>query len=100
VPLYFNSNESTQLETQLHEASHHATAFTQDVCMEECYPGRNSTVIVQQPVRAFQAFTAGDFLWTSPPASYHFPQQFVRVGERAMAKILHKTLDSVTLEFF
>jgi len=99
-PLYFNSNESTQLETQLHEASHHATAFTQDVCMEECYPGRNSSVIVQQPVRAFQAFTAGDFLWTSPPASYHFPQQFVRVGERAMAKILHKTLDSVTLEFF
>jgi len=39
-PLYMKSDLATQIETLLHEGSHHATAFTTDVCMEEFYPGR------------------------------------------------------------
>eukprot|EP00930_Biecheleria_cincta_P037034 TRINITY_DN25396_c0_g2_i1.p1 TRINITY_DN25396_c0_g2~~TRINITY_DN25396_c0_g2_i1.p1 ORF type:complete len:511 (+),score=67.68 TRINITY_DN25396_c0_g2_i1:79-1533(+) len=40
-PLYFRVNEGEQIETLTHEGSHHATAFTDDVCAdnrprEEC----------------------------------------------------------------
>merc|ERR1719464_2670845 len=37
-PMFFNeyfSNEDLQVETITHEASHHAVAFTDDVCMED-----------------------------------------------------------------
>eukprot|EP00930_Biecheleria_cincta_P068255 TRINITY_DN5549_c2_g1_i1.p1 TRINITY_DN5549_c2_g1~~TRINITY_DN5549_c2_g1_i1.p1 ORF type:complete len:712 (+),score=102.82 TRINITY_DN5549_c2_g1_i1:114-2138(+) len=36
-PLYVYSPPSVQVETLTHEGSHHATAFTDDVCMDEFY---------------------------------------------------------------
>eukprot|EP00971_Amphidinium_carterae_P220604 4379628-Amphidinium_carterae.1 len=33
-PLYFKSNEKVQLETLIHEASHHKTALLDDVCLD------------------------------------------------------------------
>ncbi|CAE7718177.1 MEP [Symbiodinium sp. CCMP2592] len=33
-PLYFNSNHKVQLETLIHEASHHKKALLDDVCMD------------------------------------------------------------------
>lgn len=33
-PLYFDSRVSVQVETLTHEASHHSTAYTKDVCID------------------------------------------------------------------
>mmetsp|Transcript_79136 Transcript_79136/g.199845 ORF Transcript_79136/g.199845 Transcript_79136/m.199845 type:complete len:605 (-) Transcript_79136:9-1823(-) len=33
-PLYFGSEVAAQIETLTHEASHHSTAFTEDVCLD------------------------------------------------------------------
>lgn len=35
--LYFESSTSEQVETLTHEGSHHATAYTTDVCMEDSF---------------------------------------------------------------
>lgn len=49
-PLYVYSSPSVQVETLTHEGSHHATAFTDDVCMDEYFD--NGTVQPQLEVLA------------------------------------------------
>lgn len=38
-PLYFKVDESEQIETLTHEGSHHATAYTDDVCADSAPQG-------------------------------------------------------------
>lgn len=63
-PLYVYSSPSIQVETLTHEGSHHATAFTDDVCIDELYD--NGTVQPQLEVlgrdEAPENVRVGDYL--------------------------------------
>lgn len=44
---YMNVPVSEQIETLTHEGSHHATAFTDDVCMDEFYGGAKPQMVTR-----------------------------------------------------
>jgi len=56
-PLYMTSPKSEQIETLTHEGSHHATAFTDDVCMDRFQGGARPRYF-EQPKRNFPANVA------------------------------------------
>jgi len=45
---YMNATEQEQIETMLHEGSHHGTAFTNDVCMNEFFRDSDPRVYARQ----------------------------------------------------
>eukprot|EP00930_Biecheleria_cincta_P027307 TRINITY_DN1918_c0_g1_i1.p1 TRINITY_DN1918_c0_g1~~TRINITY_DN1918_c0_g1_i1.p1 ORF type:complete len:659 (+),score=93.87 TRINITY_DN1918_c0_g1_i1:55-2031(+) len=83
--LYMKSGKTVQIETLLHEGSHHATAFTKDVCMDEFYMGKGSdvftTVALNQIPDKDRDF--GRIVWVPIPSTYD-SSLFITVGEQAL----------------
>lgn len=73
--LYMTSPTSVQIETLTHEASHHATAYTTDVCMDDA------------------------FYVKKPKAQFYFSErtQAFNVDGRSM-EVVHETKDEVIFE--
>eukprot|EP00930_Biecheleria_cincta_P040435 TRINITY_DN27706_c0_g2_i1.p1 TRINITY_DN27706_c0_g2~~TRINITY_DN27706_c0_g2_i1.p1 ORF type:complete len:719 (+),score=89.05 TRINITY_DN27706_c0_g2_i1:289-2157(+) len=75
--LYFKVGEGEQIETLTHEGSHHATAFTDDVCLDEFFGGR-AAQYVTMPISKFNnpqmddIFTIKDSDAIGRPATVRF----------------------------
>jgi len=79
------SEKTVQIETLLHEGSHHATAFTTDVCMDEFYMGKGSDILTTVPLNriADDERFVGSIVWVPIPSGYD-SSLFVTVGRDAL----------------
>eukprot|EP00933_Yihiella_yeosuensis_P005236 TRINITY_DN109712_c0_g1_i1.p1 TRINITY_DN109712_c0_g1~~TRINITY_DN109712_c0_g1_i1.p1 ORF type:complete len:716 (-),score=106.53 TRINITY_DN109712_c0_g1_i1:154-2301(-) len=98
--LYMTRPEE-RIETLLHEGSHHATAFTDDVCMDNYYHGSVEEIFhtvsrSEVPVGKLQV---GGIIWVEPPSGYS-EGTFKLIGGDCMAKIVKIEGDSVELKMF
>eukprot|EP00933_Yihiella_yeosuensis_P023376 TRINITY_DN1819_c0_g1_i3.p1 TRINITY_DN1819_c0_g1~~TRINITY_DN1819_c0_g1_i3.p1 ORF type:complete len:830 (-),score=147.94 TRINITY_DN1819_c0_g1_i3:109-2598(-) len=99
-PLYLKRPNET-IEVLLHEGSHHASAFTDDVCMDDFYNGwivkevshTVNTSKIPEDKRAVRKY-----VWIKPPDGY--PEEtFQCVGANCIAEITRIDTHSVEVKF-
>eukprot|EP00930_Biecheleria_cincta_P027308 TRINITY_DN1918_c0_g1_i2.p1 TRINITY_DN1918_c0_g1~~TRINITY_DN1918_c0_g1_i2.p1 ORF type:complete len:659 (+),score=96.61 TRINITY_DN1918_c0_g1_i2:55-2031(+) len=83
--LYMKSGKTVQIETLLHEGSHHATAFTKDVCMDEFYVGKGSDVFTTVRLNEIpdNDRKLGSIVWAPIPSAFD-SNLFITVGKQAL----------------
>jgi len=94
--LYMKSEMTVQIETLLHEGSHHATAFTKDVCMDEFYMGKGSEIFTTVPLNQIpdEDRHLGSIVWVPIPSGYA-SSLFIEVGNKALGFVFKMEEQSV-----
>lgn len=101
---YMKSSSAEQIETLVHEGSHHATAFTKDVCMDEFYMGRPSEVYATVPLSDLKTAlqdkdaTIGSLVWVPAPSGLD-KERFSVVGKTALANVFQIGGQSAEVHF-
>eukprot|EP00933_Yihiella_yeosuensis_P024999 TRINITY_DN19382_c1_g1_i1.p1 TRINITY_DN19382_c1_g1~~TRINITY_DN19382_c1_g1_i1.p1 ORF type:complete len:623 (+),score=105.42 TRINITY_DN19382_c1_g1_i1:96-1871(+) len=100
--LYIKKPEE-RIETLLHEGSHHATAFTDDVCMDSFYHGSVEEIFSTVPKSQIAAedLKLKNVVFIAPPPGYpDDTYEIKRFNGEVMAQIVKIEEDSVELKFF
>jgi len=96
--VYMNSGEAEQIETLLHEGSHHAASYTTDVCVNEFYLGNSEPFFKTIPLADVEEMgkSVGDSVWVPLP-KYKVKDTYTEVGGDVMFKFVEIVGDKAKL---